>query len=146
MAGTPAHWRTAESDADRNSEFLDVWLNDFDAISPWTVGRYNSERDADNFAETKMKGDVELLKKRNEEGRWRKVDYIPVVLPGGSVGIFTRRLISMTHSALLQGFNLSEGKWSYNDIKRNGGRFLWKQIFNARRLGVRVMYGAMWDE
>lgn len=85
MAGTPAHWRTAESDADRNPGFLDVWLNEFDAISPWTVGRYRDERDADDFAETKMKGDVELIKMRNEEGRWRKVDYIPVVLPGGSV-------------------------------------------------------------
>lgn len=85
MAGTPAHWRTAESDADRNPGFLDVWLNEFDAISPWTVGRYRDERDADDFAETKMKGDVELIKKRNEEGKWRKVDYIPVVLPGGSV-------------------------------------------------------------
>lgn len=47
---------------------------------------------------------------------------------------------------LLKGFNLSEGKWGYNDIKRNGGRFLWKQIFNAKRQGVRSMYGAMWDE
>ncbi|KAG6910617.1 hypothetical protein DXG01_009126 [Tephrocybe rancida] len=128
MAGAPAHWRTAESDADRNPEFLDVWLNDFDAISPWTVGRYRTEQDADNFAETKMKGDAELIKKRNEEGRWRKIDYIPTVLPGGS------------------GFNLSQGKWGFNDIKRNGGRFLWQQIFNAKRQGVRTMYGAMWDE
>ncbi|KAH0590020.1 hypothetical protein H2248_000198 [Termitomyces sp. 'cryptogamus'] len=128
MAGTPAHWRTATSDADRNPEFLDVWLNEFDAISPWTVGRYGNEKEADNFAETKMKGDVELIKKRNEEGCWRKIDYIPVVLPGGS------------------GFNLSQGKWGFNDIKRNGGRFLWQQIFNAKHLGVRTMYGAMWDE
>jgi len=85
MAGTPAYWRTAVGDADRNPEFLDVWLNEFDAISPWTVGRYRNEDDADKFAETNIKGDVELLRKRNEEGRWRKVDYIPVVLPGGSV-------------------------------------------------------------
>ncbi|KAG6901998.1 hypothetical protein C0995_005798 [Termitomyces sp. Mi166 len=128
MAGAPAHWRTATSDADRNPDFLDVWLNDFDAISPWTVGRYRSEKEADDFAETKMKGDVELIKQRNEEGRWRKIDYIPVVLPGGS------------------GFNVSQGRWGFNDIKRNGGRFLWQQIFNAKHLGVRTMYGAMWDE
>ncbi|KAG6849764.1 hypothetical protein H0H93_005446 [Arthromyces matolae] len=128
MAGTPAHWRTATSDADRNPAFLDVWLNEFDAISPWTVGRYRDEKEADDFAETKMRGDVELINKRNEEGRWRKIDYIPVVLPGGS------------------GYNLSQGKWGFNSIRRNGGRFLWQQIFNAKRLGVRVMYGAMWDE
>ncbi|KAG5644137.1 hypothetical protein DXG03_009084 [Asterophora parasitica] len=112
LGGAPAHWRTAESDADRNADFLDVWLNEFDAISPWTIGRYGNEQQADDFAETKLKGDVELIKKRNEEGR-KKIDYIPVVYPGGS---------------------------------RNGGRFLWKQIANAKRQGVRTIYGAMWDE
>jgi hypothetical protein len=127
IAGTPAHWRTSESDADRNPEFLDLWLNEFDAISPWTVGRYSNEDDADRFAEEKIKPDIELLKKRADEGH-KKIDYIPVVLPGGS------------------GYNLSEGKWGFNDIRRNGGKFLWKQIHNTRRLGVRVMYGAMWDE
>ncbi|KAF8907673.1 hypothetical protein CPB84DRAFT_1822441 [Gymnopilus junonius] len=128
MAGTPAHWRTAESDADRNPAFLDVWMNDFDAISPWTIGRYSTEQDADGFYENKMKGDFELIKRHNEQGLGRKIDYIPVILPGGS------------------GYNLSEGKWGFNDIKRNGGRFLWKQVFNAKRLGVRTIYGAMWDE
>jgi len=92
MAGTPAHWRTAESDADRNPEFLDVWLTEFDAISPWTVGRFTDERGAGYFAETKMKGDVELINKRNAEGARRKIDYIPVVLPGGSVrSLYLRR-------------------------------------------------------
>lgn len=87
MAGVPAHWRTAEGDADRNPGFLDVWLNDFDAISPWTVGRYSTEQEADKFAETKMKGDVALIKKLNEDSAVRKIDYIPVVLPGGSVSL-----------------------------------------------------------
>ncbi|KAH9487307.1 hypothetical protein JR316_0001379 [Psilocybe cubensis] len=128
MGGTPASWRTAEGDADRNPNFLNVWLNDFDAISPWTIGRYCTEQEADGFAESKMKGDVDMIKRHNDEGRGRKVDYIPVVFPGGS------------------GCNLSEGKWGFNNIKRNGGRFLWKQIFNAKRLGVRTLYGAMWDE
>ena len=85
MAGTPAYWRTADNDADRNPGFRDVWLNEFDAISPWTVGRYRTERDVDTFAETNMKGDAELIRKHNEEGRGRKIDYIPVMLPGVSV-------------------------------------------------------------
>lgn len=86
MGGTPSNWRTADSDADRNPAFLDVWLNDFDAISPWTVGRYNNEQEADGFFEGRMKVDWEVIKKRNDEGGGaRKVDYIPVVLPGGSV-------------------------------------------------------------
>jgi hypothetical protein len=63
-----------------------VWLNEFDAVSPWTIGRYKTDREADDFANTKMKGDVELIKRRNND-TGRKVDYIPVVLPGGSVSI-----------------------------------------------------------
>ncbi|PFH48275.1 hypothetical protein AMATHDRAFT_65829 [Amanita thiersii Skay4041] len=128
MAGTPSQWRTAEGDADRNPQFLDVWLSQFDAISPWTVGRYKNEEEADRIANDRMKGDMALLKRQNEHNEGRKIDYIPVVLPGGS------------------GYNLSEGKWELNGIKRNGGRFFWKQIANAHRLGVRIMYGAMWDE
>ena len=83
MAGTPTHWQTSTGDADPNPEFLDVWYNDFDAISPWTVGRYNNEDAADRFAEEKVKKDMEALRS-NTNGR--HVDYIPVVLPGGSVG------------------------------------------------------------
>ncbi|KAJ2933265.1 hypothetical protein H1R20_g3825, partial [Candolleomyces eurysporus] len=128
MAGTPTHWRTGDGDADRNPEFIDVWLNEFDAISPWTIGRFKTEDEADNFAEGRMKADADLIQRRNSEGRWKRVDYIPVVFPGGS------------------GYNLSEGKWAFNDIPRNGGRFLWRQIFNARRAGARIIYGAMWDE
>jgi hypothetical protein len=42
--------------------------------------------------------------------------------------------------------NMSGGRWHFNDIKRNGGKFLWKQIVNAKRHGARTIYGAMWDE
>ena len=76
---------------------------------------------------------TELIKQRNEEaergvqGR-RHIDFIPVIWPGGS------------------GFNLSEGQWKYNAEKRRGGQFMWRQIWNMRRLGIRTMYGAMWDE
>ena len=45
-----------------------------------------------------------------------------------------------------QGYNLSRGKWGFNANKRNGGHFLWTQIYAARRAGVRIIYGAMWDE
>jgi hypothetical protein len=85
VAGTPSYWRTSMGDADRNPDHVNVWLNDFDAISPWSVGRYGNEAESDRFTEERTKGDVELLRKRNEESSGRKVDYIPVVFPGGSV-------------------------------------------------------------
>ncbi|KZT09069.1 uncharacterized protein LAESUDRAFT_675671 [Laetiporus sulphureus 93-53] len=133
MAGTPAHWRTSVSDADTNPEFVKVWLEAFDAISPWTIGRYHNEETNNWFEDQKIKGDVELINERNrlaEQGHpnARHIDYIPVVFPGGS------------------GHNLSEGKWKWNDAPRQGGRFLWRQLYNVRRHGVRTIYGAMWDE
>ena len=84
MAGIPAYWRTSDSDADRNPEFVDTWLECFDAISPWTVGRYKDQTSADTFAEDRIQGDVMFI------ARWtmnhgRRVDYVPVVHPGGSV-------------------------------------------------------------
>ncbi|KAJ3751320.1 hypothetical protein DFH05DRAFT_1387645, partial [Lentinula detonsa] len=127
MAGTATHWRRSTEDADRNPAFLDVWLQEFDAISPWMVGRLTDEEHADTYAEHYMKADIEFLKKSHEEGG-RKIDYIPVIYPGFS------------------GVNLSQGNWTFNQIKRNGGKFMWQQIFNVKRLGLRVMYGAMWDE
>ena len=45
-----------------------------------------------------------------------------------------------------KGFNLSNGQWVRNAAPREGGRFLWRQIYNARKCGARSMYGAMWDE
>ncbi|KAG6373259.1 hypothetical protein JVT61DRAFT_6886 [Boletus reticuloceps] len=127
VAGIPGHWRTSTSDADRNPEFVQVWTECFDAISPWTVGRYGNEVEADQWGQGRLKADADYLNRLAADGG-PKVDYIPVVLPGGS------------------GFNLSEGKWRMNDMRRNGGRFLWRQLYNARRAGVRTIYGAMWDE
>ncbi|KAF5338238.1 hypothetical protein D9758_012849 [Tetrapyrgos nigripes] len=128
MAGAPTHWRKGEGDADPNPGFVDVYLNEFDCISPWMVGRISKEEDSDHFLEHIQKPDMELLRKSHEEHGRRKVDYIPVVFPGFS------------------GLNLSEGEWKFNQIPRNGGKLLWQQIFNAKRLGVRTIYGAMWDE
>lgn len=46
----------------------------------------------------------------------------------------------------MQGINLSQGKWGFNEIARDGGRFLWRQIFNVKKEGAGIIYGAMWDE
>lgn len=46
----------------------------------------------------------------------------------------------------MQGINLSQGKWGFNEIPRDGGRFLWRQIFNVKKEGAGIIYGAMWDE
>ncbi|KXN80803.1 Serine/threonine-protein kinase HT1 [Leucoagaricus sp. SymC.cos] len=42
--------------------------------------------------------------------------------------------------------NQSSGSDNWNEYKRDGGRSLWQEIFNASRLGVRTMYGVSWDD
>ena len=143
LGGAPAHWRTSDSDADSNPEFVTAWMQSFDAISPWTVGRYSDQKSADAFAENRIQGDVMFLAKWTMT-RGKRVNYVPVVHPGGSV-----RHLPVIHSKAderAKGFNMSNGQWARNGAPREGGRFLWRQIYNARKWGVRTMYGAMWDE
>ncbi|KAF8213661.1 hypothetical protein K438DRAFT_1957026 [Mycena galopus ATCC 62051] len=141
FAGVPSHWRTpGQGDAHADPAWAGVWLGadgeegSVDALSPWSVGRFGNKDEVERWAAERWGPDAELVAAHNEKlelggGAGRRVDYVPVVLPGGS------------------GFNLSESKWAFNGIKRNGGRFLWSQIFHAKRLkGVKTVYGAMWDE
>lgn len=128
IAGTPAHWRTSNNDADPNPALVNVYLDNFDMISPWTVRQYVTLKEVDQFSETVVKGDVELLGRRNQDGTSSKVDYMPVVFPGYSA------------------HNMYRGRRPLNEIPRHGGKFLWQQIFNVKRLGARVVFGAMWDQ
>ena len=84
MAGAPTHWQILRGDADPNPGFLDVWYNEFDAISPWTVGRYHDEESADQFLVEKVRKDIKALKENTSA---RRVDYIPVIYPGSSVRV-----------------------------------------------------------
>ncbi|KXN82319.1 Serine/threonine-protein kinase HT1 [Leucoagaricus sp. SymC.cos] len=117
MGYLPTCWRTSEGDADPNPEFVDVWLNEFDAICP-NISPDNGER---------MKADMEFIRKQLK-GRQKTVDYIPSVNAGES-----------SH-------NRTSGSRKWNKHKRDGGRLLWKGIFNASKLGVRTMYGISWDD
>ena len=143
LGGAPAHWRTSDSDADRNPEFVTAWMQSFDAISPWTVGRYSDQKSADAFAEDRIQGDVMFLAKWTMT-RGKRVDYVPVVHPGGSVRHL--HVVDFRADNYTKGFNMSNGHWARNGAPREGGRFLWRQIHNARKWGARIMYGAMWDE
>ncbi|TFY52992.1 hypothetical protein EVG20_g10314 [Dentipellis fragilis] len=127
MAGTPTHWRMHREDADPNPEFPAAFMECFDAVSPWSVGRYAEQGGIDWFAENCIKPDIEFVENW-ERTKGKRVEYIPVVHPGGSA------------------VNMSQGKWDINGAPRQGGRFLWRQLYNARRLGGGIIYGAMWDE
>ncbi|PVF96245.1 hypothetical protein CPB86DRAFT_670525, partial [Serendipita vermifera] len=121
--GVPSQWRTHSGDMDPNPAFLDVFKNEFDALSPWTVGRFHNRESLDQFVEERMRGDLKELKDLP-----KKVDYFPTIWPGGS-----------SH-------NLSEGKIGLNFAPREGGKFFWRQIWSVKHLGVRTIYIAMFDE
>ena len=94
VAGTPGHWRTSTPDADLDPRFVQVWTESFDAICPWTVGRYGNEEEAGRWGQERVKADAEYLNKLHAEGGQR-VEYIPVVLPGGASVLFVPRVSSL---------------------------------------------------
>jgi hypothetical protein len=93
----------------------------FDILSPWSVGRYGDIAGADNFRESKIEPDLARTQSKN-------IDYMPVVFPGFSW------------------YNLKEGTSELNKRPRNGGKFLWRQFFNAVDAGCNMVYVAMFDE
>lgn len=143
LAGIPSHWSHSSGNADPDPRFRELFMNEFDCLSPWAVGVFHDEDGADRFAERNIRGDMKLLKE-NEDKTGRHVDYAPVILPGYSVRGREDRMSLTEANALLQHHNGRNEKW--NMSPRAGGHFLWRQICNARREGVRIMYGAMWDE
>ena len=113
--------------------FSDACLNCFNSISPWSVGSYNSIERADKFARETISADMDMIDLHNKYHKRLfpkgEVGYIPVVFPGWS------------------GHNLSNGKrmWDFGRDPREGGKFLWRQIINAKKRGARTIYAATWD-
>jgi hypothetical protein len=96
--------------------------NKLDVISPWAVGRYRDNSGADNFRNNKIEPDLATATSKN-------IDYMPVIFPGFS----------------WYNLKIEEGR-PLNQIKRNGGTFYWRQMFNAIDAGCNMVYIAMYDE
>lgn len=118
MGGVPTNWRTLTGDAQTNPAWTNAFRA-FDIISPWTVGRYNSNSGADTHRTTYTVPDL-------ADCTVNGIDYLPVIFPG----------FSWT--------NLNGGP--LNQIPRNGGNFYWRQAYNAVRSGCTMIYTAMFDE
>ncbi|HWH68332.1 MAG TPA: Ig-like domain-containing protein, partial [Candidatus Sulfotelmatobacter sp.] len=118
LGGVPTSWRTLKNDSQTNAAWAGVYRS-FDIISPWSVGRYGTLAEADNFKQNQIVPDL-------TETKARGIDYMPVIFPG----------FSWT--------NLNAGP--LNQIPRNGGSFYWRQAFNTIASGSTMLYGAMFDE
>ena len=118
MGGVPTYWRTLNNDSQSDPAWANVYRA-FDILSPWAVGRYGNDSQADSFKNNLIVPDLALARNLN-------IDYMPVIWPGFSW------------------HNLLNGP--VNQIPRNAGNFYWRQAYNAVSAGCTMIYGAMFDE
>jgi hypothetical protein len=119
MGGTPSGWGSLSGDSVTDPEWTAVYAQ-LDIVQPWTVGRYATLNQADDWKRTHLVPDVALAKKNHQL-------YMAVIFPGFSW------------------HNLNRDK-PENQIPRLGGEFLWRQAYNARKSGASIIKIAMFDE
>jgi uncharacterized protein (TIGR03437 family) len=119
LGGTPAYWRTRSNDAYPDARWTAVYQA-MDGIQPWTVGRYGTVPEADRWRTDRLQPDLAATSARGQF-------YMPVIFPGFSW------------------YNLNRTA-RQNQIPRGGGAFLWRQAWNARAAGARMLKIAMFDE
>jgi hypothetical protein len=124
IGGVPAGWRTLQKDAVPDASWSGVFRL-FDILSPWTVGRFHDQVQADVFRRDMIEPDIAEAKRLH-------LEYMPVIFPGFS------------------GHNLSEERGDrakpLNQIPRDCGKFYWNQVHNAVAAGSTMMFNAMFDE
>ncbi len=119
IGGTPARWRTLTKDAAKDPAWTEAYRA-MDVVQPWTIGRYKTLSEADDWRKNELEPDLAELKKNGQI-------YMPVIYPGFSW------------------HNLNRDS-AENPVPRNRGEFLWRQAYNARAAGVQVLKIAMFDE
>ncbi|UCD29773.1 MAG: hypothetical protein JSV03_04625, partial [Planctomycetota bacterium] len=120
IGGVPTGWRTLTRDSRSDLGWIKVYRS-WDAIHPWTVGRYTSLDEVNRHKTEYWEPDIHETKSLG-------IDYLPVVWPGFSWDNLKR----LPHGDSLK--------------PRLGGRFLWSQIHAARSAGAEMLFVAMFDE
>lgn len=115
IGGTPRGWRT---NTDAMADYTDVYKA-LDAVSPWTVGVYNTPGGATSYLNSYMIADKAFCDLNG-------MDYLPVVFPGSG--------------------NWLSADSSFSQTDRKGGNLLWQQALNAKSIGLTGVYYAMLDE
>ncbi len=118
VGGVPTGWRDGTGDSRPGEDWAKLYRS-LDVISPWTVGRFKDDAGADAHLRNFLVPDMAEAHKAGAE-------YLPVVFPG-----FAWK-------------NLHDGP--PNQIPRRGGRFYWRQVFNATSAGATMLKTAMFDE
>ena len=101
-----------------------VWAPIFaeaDVVSPWAITAFHDDASADAYRRDVLEPDLAMTRSRGQI-------YLPTLFPGFSW------------------HNLQRGAHPPNGIRRRGGRFYWRQAFNAIDAGVTCLFTAMFDE
>lgn len=120
LVGVPNNWRTLKPPAPETREAFEKVLRAADIIQPWAVGSARGLDDVKRNADRLWADDLAWCRANGQA-------YMPVVFPGFSWA------------------NLKPGA-KFNATPRLGGRFLWQQFLEARRLNLPMVYVAMFDE
>lgn len=89
------------------------------SVSPWTVGVYNTIPGANNYMANNMIPDKNYCTANG-------MDYLPVVFAGAA--------------------NWVNADFTLSQTNREGGKYFWQQILNAKSNGLTSVYLAMLDE
>ncbi|MGB0767378.1 MAG: glycoside hydrolase family 71/99-like protein [Phycisphaeraceae bacterium] len=125
MLGVPYGWRENRRDASGDPRLHEL-LSKAQIISPWSVGRYKTPKQAQHNAATYIEPDMRWCEQNDAA-------YLPVVFPGFS-------WVNLKRS------NGVEKLPAYDAIPRLGGAFLWSQAVAAKQAGAEMLYVAMFDE
>jgi hypothetical protein len=127
FGGVPTYWRTRDPGSDALTEIgWKTYYDNLDIISPWSIGRFNSEASLKNFMLNRIDGDIAYAKANGKK-------YLPVIFPG-----FSWRNLTL--------FNPNMADDPLNQIPRMAGQFLWSQAREYARRGLNGFYLAMFDE
>ncbi|NKI95223.1 xylosidase/arabinosidase [Rhizobacter sp. SG703] len=119
MGGVPGGWKVGGRSSSADPGWAAVYAS-LDVVQPWAVGSFGDAAGADNWKAQVLQPDL-------AQARANKQLYLPVIFPGFSW------------------HNLMKNA-PQNQIPRDGGRFLWRQAFNARDAGAVAVKIAMFDE
>ncbi|MDF2539513.1 MAG: hypothetical protein K0S76_2534 [Herbinix sp.] len=121
IGGVPTYWRTGNNDS--RSGFESVYRS-LDMISPWSVARFGTLNDIDNFIVNQWQPD-------NNYCQQYGIDYQPVMWPGSAWSNLQK----------------TRGEWApQNENPRLHGDFMWKQAYKLKSAGISTAYVAMFDE
>lgn len=119
VGGVPSHWRTLDGDSKTDAAWSAIYRS-LDVINPWCVGRYGTDAEADAYKTGTVVPDLAAAKAAGKR-------YMGCAFPGFSW------------------HNLNAASPT-NQIPRRGGRFYWRQIYDALGAGLTLMKTAMFDE